>query len=338
MSSTEPSQWAEKASIYLETLDLPRYTRPRLTRYLISILAFLSLIVFYTSHQPSLLISEPEFPSISIYAANNTNHLPHIPPKIWQIYLDYTPYAIMPYTSYIQSFITHSPSHTYTLLDAHGALSIISKLSTSKTHAHILPLFYAMSRRVLRADFLRYLLLAIEGGVYSDMDTEMLRPLHDWVPDEYKSRTKLIVGLEADQSPPVGGTTYEVQFCQWTLAGAAGHPALWGMVERILNEVQKRPFESPMKDVEFSDEEVLDITGPAGWTEVVYEYLSKAAGEEIGWRNLTGMRSPRLFGDILVLPIDAFASGVPHSGASGPGMGEAFVKHQFQGSWRGGDH
>jgi len=195
-----------------------------------------------------------------------------------------------------------------------------------------------MSRRVLRADFLRYLLLAIEGGVYSDMDTEMLKPLYEWVPDEYKSRTKLIVGLEADQSPPVPGTTYEVQFCQWTLAGAAGHPVFWTMVERILEEVRKRPFESPMKSVDYSDDEVLDITGPAGWTEVVFEFLSKAAGEEIGWRNLTGIGRPRLYGDILVLPIDAFASGVPHSGAGSSGGEGALVRHQFQGLWRGGDH
>jgi alpha 1,6-mannosyltransferase len=62
-----------------------------------------------------------------------------------------------------------------------------------------------MSRRVLRADFLRYLLLAIEGGVYSDIDTELLKPIHEWEPDEFKSRTKLIVRLEADQSPPVAG-------------------------------------------------------------------------------------------------------------------------------------
>ena len=102
-----------------------------------------------------------------------------------------------------------------------------------------------MSRRVLRADFLRYLLLAIEGGVYSDIDTELLKPIYEWVPDEFKSRTKLIVGLEADQNPPVAGTTYPVQFCQWTLASAAGHPTMWTMVEHILDEVKKRPHQDP---------------------------------------------------------------------------------------------
>jgi alpha 1,6-mannosyltransferase len=193
-----------------------------------------------------------------------------------------------------------------------------------------------MSRRVLRADFLRYLLLAIEGGVYSDIDTELLKPVHDWVPDEFKTRTKLVVGLEADQSPPVAGTTYEVQFCQWTLAGAAGHPALWNMVERILEEVRKRPFQDPPKDIDYTNNEVLDITGPAGWTEVVFEYLNTVVDTPITWKNLTGMREPRLYGDVLVLPIDAFATGVPHSGAS-EGVGEgSFVKHQFSGAWRNG--
>ncbi|CZR65797.1 uncharacterized protein PAC_15697 [Phialocephala subalpina] len=307
ISTNDPSQWPfiEKTNSYLETLDLPRWhTRPRITRLLLSILAIAAFL---------------------------------IPPKIWQIYLSFSREAIAGYSMYIHSFISHSPSHTYTLLDSQGALSIISRLSESKTHAHILPLFYAMSRRVMRADFLRYLLLAIEGGVYSDMDTEMVKPLWEWVPDAYKSRTKLIVGLEADQNPPVPGTTYPVQFCQWTLASAPGHPAMWTMVERILDEVKKRPYEIPMKDVDYSDKEVLDITGPAGWTEVVFEYLSLAAGEEVSWRNLTGMRSPRLFGDVLVLPIDAFASGVPHSGASAGGEGGALVRHQFQGSWKGGD-
>lgn len=193
-----------------------------------------------------------------------------------------------------------------------------------------------MSRRVLRADFLRYLLLSIEGGVYSDIDTELLKPIYEWVPDEFKSRTKLIVGLEADQNPPVAGTTYPVQFCQWTLASAAGHPAMWTMVEHILEEVKKRPFQDPPADIEYSDNEVLDITGPAGWTEVVFEYLNTVAGGVVTWKNLTGMREPRLFGDVLVLPIDGFATGVPHSGASETPGEWSLVKHQFSGAWRNG--
>ena len=61
------------------------------------------------------------------------------------------------------------------------------------------------------------------------------------------------------------------------------------------------------------------------------EYLNTVAGAPMTWKNLTGMREPRLYGDVLVLPIDVFATGVPHSGAS-----EGVVKHQFAGAWRSG--
>lgn len=74
-------------------------------------------------------------------------------------------------------------------------------------------------------------------------------------------------------------------------------------------------------DVEYSNDDVLGITGPAGWTEVVYAELSKQVGSTITWKNLTGMKEPRLYGDILVLPINGFASNVPHSGAQDRGKG-----------------
>jgi alpha 1,6-mannosyltransferase len=273
---------------------------------------------------------------VEILNFNATNRLPHIPPKIWQIYLSFSPDELSSYKSPMHSWISQSPSHAYTILDGQGSLAIVSKLAKDPKHANMLSSFYAMSRRVLRGDFLRYLLLAIEGGVYSDIDTELLKPIHDWVPDEYKTRTRLIVGVEADESPPVSRTTYEVQFCQWTLAAASGHPALWMMIERILDLVKERPFHDPPKNIDYSDDEVLDITGPAGWTETVFQYLNEVSDEPISWRNLTGMREPRLYGDVLILPINGFATGVPHSGASREVAKDSFVKHHFAGAWRNG--
>lgn len=88
--------------------------------------------------------------------------------------------------------------------------------------------------------------------------------------------------------------------------------------------------------MDFSNDDVLGITGPAGWTEVVYMELTRQMGTPITWRNLTGLRKPKLYGDILVLPINGFASNVPHSNADPNGEGRAVV-HGFHGSWRGGD-
>lgn len=262
--------------------------------------------------------------------------LPHIPSKIWQIYLAFSPDAVK--TETINSFVTQSPSHTYSVLDVAGANAVVDYVAENYAgYDRIRPLYDAMSRTVIRADFLRFLILAIEGGVYSDSDTTMVRPLGDWVPAEFKDRTRLIVGIEADagdREDLIGGTSHRVQFCQWTLAGAPGHPALWGMVGRVLDRMADRVAQGKTG---FSNHDVLGMGGPAGWTEVLYEHLSLQAGRAVTWEDLTGIREPKLIGDTLVLPIDGFATGVPHSGATYPAENftqDAMVLHQFTGGWK----
>lgn len=269
--------------------------------------------------------------------------LPHIPSKIWQIYLAFAPDALK--TETISSFVTHSPSSTYSILDVDGANALVDYVAQNyHGYERIRPLYDAMSRTVVRADFLRFLILAVEGGVYSDSDTAMARPLKDWVPAEFKDRTKLIIGIEADagdRTDLIGGTTYRVQFCQWTMAGAQEHPVFWSMVDRVLDSVADKVAASAggKKGVGFSNHDVLGMGGPAGWTEVLYSHLREAVGTEVSWEDLTGMREPRLFGDTLVLPIDGFATGVPHSGATYPAENytdDAMVLHHFNGGWKTG--
>lgn len=345
-----------------------------------------------------------------------TTHLPHIPPKIWQIYLSFNRKALS--APYLASWLSMSPATMYTVLDAAGALDLVHRLSRlladkdlslpvwkmenfrvetngprkskKKTAAQqavddakaakeaaehpevplssdrgimsvtdfgtdALELYESMPRRVLRADFLRYLVLALEGGVYSDIDTTLVRPIAEWVPESMRNATRLIVGLEADSSPPVGGTKYEVQFCQWTLASAPNHPTMWTMIHRILDKVRAvNAGVSPLADTtrrkhllsarratrKYSDEDVLAITGPAAWTEVIYAHINHVAGDGVGneritWKTLTGMTEPRLFGDTLILPINGFATGVPHSKASKSDVDATLIRHQFQGKWRG---
>ncbi len=262
---------------------------------------------------------------------SDPRHLVHIPPKIWQIYLDFPGASPVPMdivASRMFSWVWMSPSHTYRMLDDEAALAIVSQQTAAGPgRPKLAALFEALTRPVLRADFLRYLLLAVEGGVYSDTDTVLVQPVHLWVPDEFKEHTRLIVGLEADALPPINGTTYPVQFSQWTLAGAAGHPAFWAMVDRIVSRIDG-------SGKRYSDNDVLTISGPAGWTEVVFKYLSDVSGTNVTWRNLTGMQVPRLIGDVLVLPIDGFATGVPHSNASAEITNGTMAMHLFDGSWR----
>ena len=66
--------------------------------------------------------------------------------------------------------------------------------------------------------------------------------------------------------------------------------------------------------------------------------IADATGEPVTYLNFTGMKEPRLFGDILILPVDGFATGQGHSGASNHGEDPptAMVRHQWKGSWKHG--
>jgi alpha 1,6-mannosyltransferase len=258
--------------------------------------------------------------------------LPNIPPRIWQIYTPFKAEKIP--TDLTTSWVLHSPSHIYSILDDEGSRAMIARIATLPKFKDALEIFDHTERWMLRGDLMRYVLLATKGGIYSDCDVSMEKPLAEWVPEQYKSQTRLIVGVEADGGEGIiPGTTYPVQFATWTVAGSPGHPIFWTMIERILHKLRTWP-----KDVPVTDEDVLRLTGPAGWTEVIFSYLSEVGGKgaNITNKDITGMREPRLFGDALVLPIDGFATGVPHSGASSSNSRYTMVRHHFSGAWRDG--
>ncbi|KAK2028149.1 hypothetical protein LX32DRAFT_498704, partial [Colletotrichum zoysiae] len=270
--------------------------------------------------------------------------LPHIPPKIWQIFISSdTSDSSIPTNIpiHVPKWLSLHPFFAYTIIDNFGALAIAKMLHSINMPLDLIPLYNQISRPVMRADFMRYAVLALEGGVYSDSDTYPLFPLRDWVPQGLRNNVRLIVGIEADSQPPVPGTTYPVQFGQWTIAGAKGHPIFWRMLRRVLVEVQNRTKGDNMTAIDgkqnilsFTDNDILRISGPAGWTEELFEYMSIVTATEVTWRNLTGLTDPVLFGDVLVLPIDGFTTGVPHSGASLENGNATMVRHLFSGSWK----
>lgn len=92
-------------------------------------------------------------------------------------------------------------------------------------------------------------------------------------------------------------------------------------------------------DFKPSDDEVIQISGSFIWTSAVMEALSEATGTNVNYLNLTGMTESRLFGDVLMLPIDGFGVGQPHSNSTrdgNQGPGDIYVRHQWKGSWKHG--
>lgn len=105
----------------------------------------------------------------------------------------------------------------------------------------------ALGEGILRADTLRYLVLLLEGGVYSDTDTICLRPIPQWganpilLPGQRKSLLKtppsVIIGVEADVGMREDWHQWwprPLQIVQWTLSSAPNHPIFLDVLRRIL--------------------------------------------------------------------------------------------------------
>ena len=81
--------------------------------------------------------------------------------------------------------------------------------------------FHMLPLGVMRADFFRYAITWLRGGVYADVDVACRRPIATWQPD---------VGCEV-----VLGIENNATLCQWTFAAVAGHPLFRLVLEQVVN-------------------------------------------------------------------------------------------------------
>ena len=266
-----------------------------------------------------------------------TTPLAEIPTRIWQIFFGYSPLA--DFRDPLETWIEKNQDYSYTLVSNDGGNDFVRKHYALRHD--ILSPFLDLRFPILRSDLLRYLLLESEGGVYTDLDTACMKPVRDWVPEELRSKVHAIVGIEYDQredEPYVGMSGTRLQFCQWTMAASKGHPLMQKVVKSVVQALHAlaRRHGRAIRDLEPSDDEVVEVTGPTIWTRAVMESLSEATGTSMSYVNVTGIKEPKLFGDILVLPIDGFGAGQPHSGSTREGDADAYARHLFKGSWKHG--
>ncbi|KAF9872871.1 hypothetical protein CkaCkLH20_09734 [Colletotrichum karsti] len=271
----------------------------------------------------------------------NTSQL--VPPRIWQIMLPKdapraSEDAVIDPESLRNSasWIAANPGYSYTLVGEKAGMEFVREHFAAVPR--IVEAYANMPNIGMKSDLLRYLLLGIEGGVYTDVDTVALRPIDDWIPAGLRERVRLVVGVEFDRRE--GGVwpdkTHWVQFCQWTIAAAPGHPVFRRMAARAVAALEGLEAAQgvPLGEVRLMTVDVANVTGVAAWTETVFGMLREYDETLRDVRMLSGMTEPRLVGDVLVLPIDGFGMGQPHSGSSNGRPPEAaLMRHLFHGSW-----
>lgn len=210
----------------------------------------------------------------------------------------------------------------------------------------VLEAWNALPRAILKADFFRYLILLARGGIYSDIDTEAIRPAWEWVPDKHPiNKYGLVVGVEADPDRDDWAMWYSrrVQICQWTMRSKIGHPVLVEVVRQITEKTLQ--FKRAGTIMANAEQSVVEWTGPATWTDSLFTHfnsprsLAKAsrAGlkkKPFTWKDLTGITEPKRIEDVVVLPITGFSPGQGHMGSRDYNDPQACVKHGFSGTWK----
>ncbi|KAL1867812.1 hypothetical protein Plec18167_008558 [Paecilomyces lecythidis] len=262
------------------------------------------------------------------------------PRKIWQTWkLDSLNFEDRD-LALARSWTFKNPGHRYEVLTDQNDLYYV------ETHfgpgglnrPDIVYTYRSLTAKIVKADFLRYLVMYVEGGVYADIDVEALRPIDRFIPERYQEKEiDMVIGVEIDEPEfkdhPVLGSKSR-SFCQWTLMCKPRLPVMLRLIENImawLNDVSKRQG-VPISEIKLDFDEVISGTGPSAFTDAVLADMSERTGQTITWDIFHNMHESKLVGGILVLTVEAFAAGQGHSDSGNHNARNALVKHHYHAS------
>ncbi|RYO76062.1 hypothetical protein DL766_003787 [Monosporascus sp. MC13-8B] len=263
-----------------------------------------------------------------------------IPQKIWQMF--FTRLRFPSIQHHVHDWLRQAPDYTYTLLGSQTADEFVRKHygdgERGAGRRDIVEAYRAVQNPALKSDLLRYLVLLVEGGVYSDVDTTPVAELGGWVTAERQSDVRLVVAVDHDELFNSGDEYgYPVQFSQWTIAAAPGHPVVADMVERAMAGLQDLVAAHNVtldQLVRLPNYDAVNATGSIAWTEAVMRGIGAVDPQMTHPSNLSGLNEIRYFGDIMVLPIEGFMANMQRAGSGEDHFG--LVTHDFQGAWKGG--
>ncbi|KAL4964604.1 glycosyltransferase family 32 protein [Aspergillus stella-maris] len=200
-----------------------------------------------------------------------------------------------------------------------------------ENYAHwpdVLETYNALSVPILKADFLRVLILYADGGIWSDLDVSCEVPVSEWIPEKFTKDTKhpvnVVVGIEFDAW----------QFSSWTVMVKPHLQHFKAVIEYVVKQLKTQAIEN---HVSLSDltkpmiPDVVAVTGPQAITMALLHSVSEETGQDITKEDIKHLKEPKLLGDILVLPQAAFAAlqgGLPQD------QGPYLVSHHYSGSWK----
>ena len=268
-----------------------------------------------------------------------------IPKKVWQTWHTSAILLGDEEKERARSWQEKNPHYQYELLTDHGAESYVRR--NFADNPLIRDTFLNLTDKILRADFMRYLVLAAEGGVYADLDVVCQEPIDTWIPPAFQGKTGVVIGVENDRLPVQNDADLYYDYRKyiwginnWTFMCKAGHPFMRFVAEAVarnLLEMARKQYRT-LGTMKLSYKEVIDSTGPRAFTDALFAYASRVTGKKFTHKDATMLEEPKLIDDILILPIRAMSTAEAErdevEGAHSRDW-PAVVFHWSVGSWKG---
>lgn len=266
----------------------------------------------------------------------------NFPRKIWQVWQtgeasDSNIASVKEvYSQLISSWKSLNPNLEYTLVDNHTADALVRQ-----KFGHIPKFrdtFLCLKHPILRADVLRLLILYAEGGLYTDLDTEAVKPVDNWPIENFSDDVELVVGIEYDN---IDGTERlewpdDLQFATWTILAKSHSPILKRVIDEVIDNISEEAAQqqTSIEQLAITADIVLEITGPRAFTRAVLRALSEFSGMQVSHKDFTLLDKPRTLARICVLPVTAFACEQPHSLSGSWRHPAVLVIHKYHHSWK----
>lgn len=345
---TAPGRLVDRLSAGLAGLALPKRIRRALPVYLACAL----LLVVVVNHDVLYLVPGPRgvsrrgqvsLAAAAAAAADATPRLPGstFPQKIWQTWkIDPLLFGITE-TVRATSWLQKNPHMRYEVVTDASEMTYVEEHYGRRglDRPDIVDFYRRVKLPIIKADLLRYLILYAEGGVYTDIDVEALKPFHRFFPERHDEATyDLVVGIEVDEPQfrdhAILGQKSQ-SFCQWTIVSRPRHPVMLRLVERIMGWLEgvAREQGRALGDVELSFDQVITGTGPSAFTAAVLDEMNRATpGGGVTWDAFHELDESKVVGRVLVLTVEAFCAGQGHSNSGNHGSRGALVKHHYHAS------
>lgn len=218
-----------------------------------------------------------------------------------------------------------------------------------QTFAHrpdLVDAYLTLQIPIIKADWLRYLLMYAEGGMWSDLDVSCNSPVDSWIPAEYKQNVSIVVGWEFD-TPWPGQTPEDVkhELATWTVLAKPGSPHMLTAVDGLLKGIYDVAAENNVNVAGITATppmmgDIVTFCGPRRMTRSIFQSLQRELNMsddefQVLQKETWFALEPKLIGDVLVLPGYSFARSMnfydePITASLGP----SYVEHHYAGSWK----